>query len=243
MKIKNALIWMKSNNHLTSIYPTIYEWEELKNEIEKLDPDNAPNNEDYIVIEPVNADRKFRDQQVIEVLGRHFIFTNKIPEGIVKQREEFKDFFKSNKSIVFYRDPYIEEKLSVHLFPKGVGGYNSTFYKYMPLNQYIKMRLLSGYTDVFRSDKRYILFFYDWIRKKRINDSNNCVKIHRLNEINRNFIRDIYGEEENISEFNYYDKLGSRLFKDIKHWDAYKREVLWSTNFDSKFWETRPFLL
>ena len=67
-KIKNALIWMKSNNHLTSIYPTIYEWEELKNELEKLDPSKAPNDNDFIIIEPINADREFRDQQVIEIL-------------------------------------------------------------------------------------------------------------------------------------------------------------------------------
>ena len=120
---------------MTSTYPTIYEWEELKNELEKLDPSKVPNDNDYIVIEPINVDREFRDQQVIEVLGRQFLFTNEIPNGIVKEREEFKDFINSNKSIVFYRDPYIEEKLFVYLFPKGVGEYNSTFYKYMPIYQ------------------------------------------------------------------------------------------------------------
>ena len=80
MKIKNALIWMKSNNHLASIYPTIYECEELNTKLEKLDPNKAPSDDDYIVIEPINVDREFRDQQVIEVLARQFLFTNKIPE-------------------------------------------------------------------------------------------------------------------------------------------------------------------
>ena len=152
------------------------------------------------------------------------MFTDKIPESILKQREEFANLYTSHKSIVFYRDPYVEEKLLVHLFIKGVGGYNTTFYKYMPLHQYIKMRLLSGYTDVFRNDKRYILLFYDWIRKKRIHESNNWVKIDRLKDINKEFIRDLYDEDEVASEFKNYDKIGSRLFKDIKHWDAYKRE-------------------
>ena len=223
-KITNAIAWLKSNNHLSLSYPTIYECEEIKGALNKIDPKLQPSDDDYILIQPINADKEFRDQQIIEVLGREFVFTNKIPESIRKQREQFSDLNNSYKSIVFYRDPYVEEKLFVHLFPKGVGGYNSTFYKYMPLNQYIKMRLLSGYTDAFRNDKRYILFFYDWIRKKRIHESNNCVKIHRLKDINREFIRDLYDEDEVDSEFNYYDKLGSRLFKDIKHCDAYKRE-------------------
>ena len=86
------------------------------------------------------------------------MFTDKIPESILKQREEFTNLYTSHKSIVFYRDPYVEEKLFVHFFTKGVGRYNSTFYKYMPLHQYIKMRLLSVYTDAFRNDNRYILF-------------------------------------------------------------------------------------
>ena len=223
-KITNAIAWLKSNNHLTLSYPTIYECEEIKGALCKIDPKLQPCDDDYILIQPINADKEFRDQQIIEVLGREFVFTDKIPESILKKREQFSDLNNSYKSIVFYRDPYVEEKLFVHLFPKGVGGYNSTFYKYMPLNHYIKMRLLSGYTDVFRNDKRYILFFYDWIRKKRIHESNNWVKIHRLKDINREFIRDLYDEEEADSKFNYDDKLGSRLFKDIKHCYAYKRE-------------------
>ena len=36
----NAIVWMKSNNHLTLIYPTIYECEEIKGEIDKIDPKN-----------------------------------------------------------------------------------------------------------------------------------------------------------------------------------------------------------
>ena len=183
---------MKANNHLTSLYFTIYECEELKRDLERIDPNKTHQENDYILIEPINVDRQFRDQQIIEVLGCKFIFTNEIPKGIIKNNNEYKEFYKSNKSVIFYRDPFLEEKLFVHLFPKGVGGYNSTFYKYMPLNQYIKMRLLSGYTDAFRNDKRYILFFYDWIRKKRINDSNNYVKVYKLNEVNREFIKHMY---------------------------------------------------
>ena len=143
-KITNAIAWLKSNNNLTLSYPTIYECEEIKEALDKIDPRVQPSDDDYILIQPINADKEFRDQRIIEVLGREFVFTNKIPESILKQREQFSDLNNSYKSIVFYRDPYVEEKLFVHLFPKGVGGYNSTFYKYMPLNQYIKMRLLSG---------------------------------------------------------------------------------------------------
>ena len=48
-----------------------------------------------------------------------------------------------------------------------------------------------------------------------------------MKDINEEFIRDLYDEDEVATEFNYYDKIGSRLFKDIKHWDAYKREHLY----------------
>ena len=82
---------MKSNNHLTLSYPTIYECEEIKGALDKIDPKVQPSDDDYILIQPINADKEFRDQQIIEVLGREFVFTNKIPESILKQREQFSD--------------------------------------------------------------------------------------------------------------------------------------------------------
>ena len=63
----NAIVWMKSNNHLTLTYPTIYECEEIKGELDKIDPKKLPSDEDYIIIQPINTDKEFRNQQIIEV--------------------------------------------------------------------------------------------------------------------------------------------------------------------------------
>ena len=93
----------------------------------------------------------------------------------------------------------------------------------MPLNQYARMRLLWGYTDKFRSDNQYIFFLYDWIRKKRIYNDNNAVNFYKLNEINKELLIDSL-EYTTSEDFNYYDKLGTRLFASIKHSQEYKAQ-------------------
>ena len=52
-----------------------------------------------------------------------------MPTVLEEQHNARSDIYKSFKSVIFYNDQYLEEKLFVHLFPSGKGGYNSTFNK------------------------------------------------------------------------------------------------------------------
>ena len=57
-------------------------------------------------------------------------------------------------------DVHIEEKCFPHLFPKGVGGYMSTYFpKKVTFSNYIKMRL-NGIDRRFSTDHLYIIFLY-----------------------------------------------------------------------------------
>ena len=126
---------------------------------------NQVNEDNYIVINPDVIDREFQENEVIEKIGKQFLFKKDIPYKIDEQNEAWSKLYKSFKSVIFYNDQYLEEKLFVQLFPTGVGGFNSTFSKCMTLIQYAKICLLAAYTDKFRTDNRYIFFLYDWLRK------------------------------------------------------------------------------
>ena len=146
-----------------------------------------------------------------------------MPTVLEEQHNARSNIYKSFKSVIFYNDQYLEEKLFVHLFPSGKGGYNSTFNKWMPLIQYARMRLLAGYTNTYRSDYRYIFFLYDWLIKKMLYSCNHAVNIYKLSEVNKEFLRDVYDQKE-ISDQDYYEKLGSKTFAKIKHTIEYKWE-------------------
>ena len=220
-KIEEAVNWLKRNNHLSAIFPTIYESEEIRREMEVSNINLEDNDDNYITIYPAEMDREFQENQIIEKLGRKFVLTDDIPNKLKDQRLARSKLYRSFKSVIFYNDEYLEEKLFVHLFPTGTGGYNSTFSKWMPLNQYARMRLLSGYTDKFRSDNRYIFFLFDWIRKKRIYNCNNGINLFKLNEVNKELLQETYEYKEQ-GEFDYYEKLGSKMFAQIKHSQEYK---------------------
>ena len=105
------------------MYTTIYEWEEIKKVIKNFQSINSENANDYILIDPNNIDRDFQEHQIVEKLGKRFVFTKNIPRNIEEQRTIRSNIFKSFKSVVFYNDQYLEEKLFVHLFPTGTGGF------------------------------------------------------------------------------------------------------------------------
>ena len=85
------------------------------------------------------------------------------------------------------------------------------------------MCLLAVYTDKFRTDNRYIFFLYDWLRRKKLYQVNNGVKIVKLTDVNKELIKEMY-EQKETSDFVYYEKFGSRLFNNIKHSMEYKAE-------------------
>ena len=64
-------------------------------------------------------------------------------------------------------------------------------------------------------------FLYDWLRKRRIYNDNNAVNLFKLNEINKELIHDTY-EYKVMEDFNYYEKLRTKLFSTIKHSQEYK---------------------
>ena len=221
--IEKVIKWLRIHNHLSKVHQTIYEWEEIRKELEVSDSMNQINEDNYIIINPDVIDREFQENEVIEKIGKQFLFKRDMPYKIEEQNDARSKLYKSFKSVIFYNDQYLEEKLFVHLFPSGVGGFNSTFSKCMPLNQYARMRLLAAYTDKFRTDNRYIFFLYDWLRKKRIYQVNNGVNIVKLTDVNKELIKEVY-EQKETADFDYYEKFGSRLFNNIKHSIEYKAE-------------------
>ena len=221
--IESVIKWLRIHNHLSKVHQTIYECEEIRKELEVSDSMNQINEDNYIVINPDVIDREFQENEAIEKIGKQFLFKKDMPYTIETQNEARSKLYKSFKSVIFYNDQYLEEKLFVHLFPTGTGGFNSTFSKCMPLIQYARMRLLAAYTDKFRTDNKYILFLYDWLRKKRIYQVNNGVNIIKLTEVNKELIKEMY-EQKETSDFDYYEKFGSRLFNNIKHSMEYKAE-------------------
>ena len=85
------------------------------------------------------------------------------------------------------------------------------------------MLLLATSTLKFRTDNRYIFFLIDWLRKNRIYQVNNGVNIVKLTDVNKELIKEMY-EQKETSDFDYYEKFGSRLFNNIKHSIEYKAE-------------------
>ena len=126
--------------------------------------------DDYYIVDKIDIDRKIHTVQILDKLGRKYAISKEIPKILkdnLLKRKEIRD-----RSLVIYEDYYLDEKLFVHLFPYGTGGYNSTFLKIMDFSYYIRMRLCSGYTDRFRKDKEYMYFLYDWAKKLQIYRSN-----------------------------------------------------------------------
>ena len=132
--IENAIKWLRRNNHLSEVFTTIYELEEIKKAAIVIEGDNLLQPNDYILIDPNNIDREYQEYQIIEKLGRRFIFSKDMPDNIKDQRDARSSIYRTFKSVVFYNEQYLEEKLFVHFFPTGRGGFNSTFSKCMPLN-------------------------------------------------------------------------------------------------------------
>ena len=222
-EIENVIKWLRIHNHLSKVHQTIYGCEEIRKELEVNDAMNQVNEDNYIVINPDIIDREFQENEVIEKIGKQFLFKKDMSNTIESQNEARSKLYKSFKIVIFYNDQYLEKKTFYHLFPTGVGGFNSTFSKCMLLIQYVRMRLLAAYTDKFRIDNRYIFFLNDWLRKKRIYQVNNGVNIVKLTEVNKKLIKGMY-EQKETSDFDYYEKFGSRLFNNIKHSMEYKAQ-------------------
>ena len=230
-KILEALEWLKENNHLTRTYITNYESNEISELIKELNINkDEPYTDDYYVVDEIDLDRKLHNYDIIEKLGRRYAISRD-PFGILKENYAKKSEIKA-RSIIFYDDPYLEEKLFVHLFPYGTGGYNSTFCKIMDFSHYMKMRLLWGYSDRFRKDKEYIFFLYDWSRKKQIYSHNYAVPRLKISDLFENYI-----SGENLlpvkNKSDYFKKFGRRVPQNMRYSYLYKK---------SRFYEIQTLL-
>ena len=220
-KVLEAVEWLKENNHLCRTYLTNYESNVFVDSIDEINTrQNIQLTDDYYIVDEIDVDRKLQTYRVFEILNRKYAYSKemfgKLQENI-KKRKEIR-----NNWLLFYDDPYLEEKLFVHLFPYGTGGYNSTFSKIMDFSHYVKMRLLWGYTDRFRRDKEYIFFLYDWSKKKQIYLNNHYIQRMKIGDKTDKF--DIEDELIPIkSEKDYFKKLGASVPQNLRYSFAYKR--------------------
>ena len=230
-KILEALKWLKENNHLARTYMTNFESNEISEVIKELNINlEDPYTDDYYVVDEIDLDRHLHSYDIIEKLGRRYAIS-KDPFDKLKVNYNKKRDIKT-KSIIFYNDPFLEEKLFVHLFPYGTGGYNSTFCKIMDFSHYMKMRLLWGYSDRFRKDKEYIFFLHDWSRKRLIYSHNYAVPRLKISDM---FENNITGEDllpiKNQSD--YYKKFGRKIPPNMRYSYSYKK---------SRFYEIQTIL-
>ena len=136
-KVIDAVNWLKNNNHLTRSFITNFESSLVLNKIEEINLNNEEwLTDDYYIVDEVDVDRKIHNYQIIEKLGRKYAISKNIFTKLKEYNELKRTINKSISSLVFYDDPYLEEKLFVHLFPYGIGGYNSTFWKIMDFSNY-----------------------------------------------------------------------------------------------------------
>ena len=136
-KVIDAIDWLKNNNHLTRSYITNFESNILLDKIEEINLNNEESlNDDYYIVDEIDVDRKIHNYQIIEKLGRKYAISKDIFAKLKDHNELKRSINKSISSLVFYDDPYLEEKLFVHLFPYGTGGYNSSFSKIMDFSNY-----------------------------------------------------------------------------------------------------------
>ena len=220
-KIIDAIKWLKENNPLARTYLTLYESNAILDKIEEIDKLNKEKYKyDYYIVDETDIDRKILRVQILDKVGRKYVITKEIPQILkdnLLKRREIRD-----RSLVLYDDYYLEEKLFVHLFPYGTGGYNSTFWKIMEFSHYIRMRLCSGYTDRFRKDKEYIFFLYDWAKKLQIYRNNFIAHRVKIGEFNENKIP----EDEVLpikTQSDYFRRFGANILQSLRNWIGYKR--------------------
>ena len=220
-KIIDAIKWLKENNPLARTYLTLYESNAILDKIEEMNKfDKEKYKDDYYIVDEIDIDRKIHTVQILDKLGRKYAILKEIPKILkdnLLKRKEIKD-----RSLVLYEDYYLEEKLFVHLFPYGTGGYNSTFWKIMDFSHYIRMRLCSGYTDRFRKDKEYIFFLYDWAKKLQIYRNNFIAHRVKIGEFDENKIP----EDEVLpikTQSDYFKRFGAKIPQSLRNWIGYKR--------------------
>ena len=222
-KILRVINWLKENNHLSRSYITNFESNALLDKIEESNKNNIESiTDDYFIVDEIDVDRKIHNYQIIENIGRRYAISKDIFEKLKENKELKIEINKSVSKLVFYDDPYLEEKLFVHLFPFGTGGYNSTFSKIMDFSNYVRMRLMSGYTNRFRKDKEYIFFLFDWAKKRQIY-SNNFIyqRVWLSNNFDKNFKKISFTKIN--SRKDYYKKLGSKVPQTMRYSYNYKR--------------------
>ena len=220
-KIIDAIKWLKENNPLAKTYLTLYESNAILDLIERNNRINEEKvTDDYYIVDEIDQDRQVHQIQILDKLGRKYAISKEIFKSLKDNLEKRKEI--NDRWLVLYNDYYLEEKLFVHLFPYGTGGYNSTFCKIMDFSHYIRMRLCSGYTDRFRKDKEYIFFLYDWAKKLQIYRSNFIIHRMMVSEFEESKIP----EEELLpikSKSDYFKRFGAKLPQNLRNWTAYKR--------------------
>ena len=226
-KVLDAIEWLKENNHLCRTYLTNYESNAFVNSIDEINSsENIQLTDDYYIVDEIDVDRKLQTYRVFEISNRKYAYSKemfeKLQDNLNKRKEN------KSSSLLFYDDLYLEEKLFVHLFPYGTGGYNSTYCKIMEFSHYIKMRLLCGYTDRFRKEKDYIFFLYDWAKKKQIYLNNHYIRRMKIGDNTDQF--DI--EEDLLpikSEKDYFKRLGASIPQNMRYSHWYKRNRYYET--------------
>ena len=81
-EIENMIKWLRIHNHLSKVHQTIYECKEIRKELEVNDAMNQVNEDNYIVIKPDVIDREFQENEVIEKIGKQFLFKKDMPYTI-----------------------------------------------------------------------------------------------------------------------------------------------------------------